>query len=92
MGDFYLPWASGNNLAKSAIVKCNELSTFTIVHIDGQRSLPDGNTRLLLLNVVASSPLILASPDTLMLLIRANLSKACHVCEFVIIKDSDFAY
>ena len=85
---FYFFLSSEKYLAKSDNVIFNEFNTLATVHIDGQRSLPDGNIRLLLLNVVESNPLSFARPDTLILFANANLSNARHVCEFVIIMPS----
>lgn len=53
------------NFANSWGDKSSALITLIIVPHDGQRGVPSGENCLLLLNVVASSPLSFASPDLL---------------------------
>lgn len=65
--------------AKCSILILVAAIIFDIVLHDGQRGLPSGKCHLLLLNVVASSPLNFANPEQDKLLSLASRSIAFHI-------------
>jgi hypothetical protein len=72
------------NLVKSWILAPVDDKILEILFVDGQRGCPSFDQRLLLLNVVGSSPLHFASPEQDIPCSTAKRSIACHTSSCVI--------
>jgi hypothetical protein len=72
------------SFAKSFILVPVKDNIFAMLSVEGQRGCPSFDHLLLLLNVVGSSPLFLASLEQDILWLRANFSIALHIFSCVI--------